>query len=80
MGQRLSAFCKPGDKSRVGAGGTRPSQSSGRNFDPDEKWSNLYREREKNHLYKWVGVRSGEFFFEEKLKGNKFKVLKFPRN
>ncbi|CEF71670.1 Inactive [Strongyloides ratti] len=29
-------------------------------FDPDEKWSNLYREREKNHLYKWVGVRSGE--------------------
>ncbi|VDL63077.1 unnamed protein product [Nippostrongylus brasiliensis] len=28
-------------------------------FDPDEKWSNLYREREKNHLYKWVGVRKG---------------------
>ncbi|PAV64257.1 hypothetical protein WR25_13295 [Diploscapter pachys] len=28
-------------------------------FDPDEKWSNLYREREKNHLYKWVGVRRG---------------------
>ncbi|CAJ0587620.1 unnamed protein product, partial [Mesorhabditis spiculigera] len=29
------------------------------NFDPDEKWSNLYREREKNHLYKWVGTRKG---------------------
>uniref|UniRef100_A0A915DIF2 Uncharacterized protein n=1 Tax=Ditylenchus dipsaci TaxID=166011 RepID=A0A915DIF2_9BILA len=28
-------------------------------FDPDEKWSNLYREREKNNLYKWVGVRTG---------------------
>lgn len=28
-------------------------------FDPDEKWSNLYREREKNHLYRWVGVRRG---------------------
>ncbi|CAB3409001.1 unnamed protein product [Caenorhabditis bovis] len=28
-------------------------------FDPDEKWSNLYREREKNHIYKWVGVRKG---------------------
>lgn len=27
--------------------------------DPDDKWSNLYREREKNHLYKWVGIRSG---------------------
>ena len=29
-------------------------------YDPDEKWSNLYREREKNHLYKWVGVQSGK--------------------
>ncbi|GMS95791.1 hypothetical protein PENTCL1PPCAC_17966, partial [Pristionchus entomophagus] len=28
-------------------------------YDLDEKWSNLYREREKNHLYKWVGVRKG---------------------
>ncbi len=28
--------------------------------DPDEKWSNIYREREKNHLYKWVGVREGK--------------------
>ncbi|KAI6170476.1 Inactive [Aphelenchoides bicaudatus] len=55
MGQ---LFCRV-EKSRVGAAGARQSQSSSRNFDPDEKWSNLYREREKNHLYKWVGVRSG---------------------
>lgn len=32
-------------------------------FDPDDKWSNLYREREKNSLYKWVGVRTGKFSF-----------------
>lgn len=32
-------------------------------FDPDDKWSNLYREREKNSLYKWVGVRTGTFYF-----------------
>ncbi len=29
-------------------------------YDPDEKWSNLYREREKNHIYKWVGVSAGK--------------------
>lgn len=28
--------------------------------DPDEKWSNLYRERQRNHLYKWVDVSKGE--------------------
>jgi hypothetical protein len=33
---------------------------TGLKHDPDEKWSNLYREREKNHLYKWVGMRTGE--------------------
>lgn len=27
--------------------------------DPDEKWSNLYRERQRNHLYKWVDVNKG---------------------
>lgn len=31
-------------------------------FDLDDKWSNLYREREKNSLYKWVGVRTGIVF------------------
>lgn len=30
--------------------------------DPDDQWSNLYRERKKNHLYKWVGIRSGKYF------------------
>lgn len=30
--------------------------------DPDDQWSNLYRERKKNHLYKWVGMRSGKYF------------------
>uniref|UniRef100_A0A183CEY7 ANK_REP_REGION domain-containing protein n=1 Tax=Globodera pallida TaxID=36090 RepID=A0A183CEY7_GLOPA len=28
-------------------------------LDPDERWSNLYREREKNSIYKWVGSMSG---------------------
>ncbi|KAF7640482.1 ANK_REP_REGION domain-containing protein [Meloidogyne graminicola] len=28
-------------------------------FDPDERWSNVYREREKNSIYKWVGIRTG---------------------
>uniref|UniRef100_A0AC34PUE8 Ion transport domain-containing protein n=1 Tax=Panagrolaimus sp. JU765 TaxID=591449 RepID=A0AC34PUE8_9BILA len=39
--------------------GHDPGSSHRPNFDPDERWSNLYREREKNHLYKWVGPRSG---------------------
>ncbi|PIC32703.1 hypothetical protein B9Z55_012933 [Caenorhabditis nigoni] len=48
----------------MGAGGSRnKTEPRGEGvklaFDPDEKWSNLYREREKNHLYKWVGVRKG---------------------
>ncbi|CAD5218239.1 unnamed protein product [Bursaphelenchus okinawaensis] len=54
MGQILS--CKFGKNSRVS---TSHGRGAGKNFDPDEKWSNLYREREKNHLYKWVGVRTG---------------------
>ncbi|CAI4229605.1 unnamed protein product [Auanema sp. JU1783] len=28
-------------------------------FDPDEKWSNLYREMEKNNIYRWVGLKNG---------------------
>ena len=32
----------------------------GANFDPDDRWSNLYREREKNNIYKWVGIRTGQ--------------------
>lgn len=45
----------------AGGGGASGSAAQGaKNYDPDEKWSNLYREREKNHLYKWVGVRTGE--------------------
>lgn len=39
---------------------TRSDKKANAGSDPDEKWSNLYREREKNHLYKWVGVGSGE--------------------
>jgi hypothetical protein len=27
--------------------------------DPDEKWSNLYRERNINHLYKWADAKCG---------------------
>ncbi|KAI3421300.1 hypothetical protein GPALN_014920 [Globodera pallida] len=27
--------------------------------DPDDRWSNQYREREKNSIYRWVGVREG---------------------
>ncbi|VDN57023.1 unnamed protein product [Dracunculus medinensis] len=38
---------------------TRSDKKANAGSDPDEKWSNLYREREKNHLYKWVGVGSG---------------------
>ncbi|KAI6224434.1 Inactive [Aphelenchoides fujianensis] len=58
MGQRLGSCCRR-DKVAAGRGSQTGTMSGGRNFDPDEKWSNLYREREKNHLYKWVGVRSG---------------------
>jgi hypothetical protein len=58
MGQVLK-ICKASGDNRKGGG----RQSSAANFDPDEKWSNLYREREKNHLYKWVGVRSGKFLW-----------------
>uniref|UniRef100_A0A914H3C0 Ion transport domain-containing protein n=1 Tax=Globodera rostochiensis TaxID=31243 RepID=A0A914H3C0_GLORO len=32
---------------------------SAKALDPDERWSNLYREREKNSIYKWVGSMSG---------------------
>ncbi|KAL3079064.1 hypothetical protein niasHS_014846 [Heterodera schachtii] len=32
---------------------------SAKAFDPDERWSNLYREREKNNIYKWVGTING---------------------
>lgn len=31
-------------------------------YDPDEKWSNLYREKGKNHMYKWVGVKEGKLY------------------
>ncbi|KAK0397772.1 hypothetical protein QR680_002261 [Steinernema hermaphroditum] len=46
-------------------------------FDPDEKWSNLYREREKNHLYKWVGVRQGGELIAAYEKEGEEGVLKF---
>lgn len=42
--------------------GHDPNSSHRPNFDPDERWSNLYREREKNHIYKWVGPRAGLLF------------------
>ena len=48
---------------RNGSGNNDGNNPNSPNFDPDEKWSNLYREREKNHLYKWVGPRSGNFCF-----------------
>ncbi|CAK5084199.1 unnamed protein product [Meloidogyne enterolobii] len=35
------------------------SVGTGATFDPDERWSNVYREREKNSIYKWVGIRTG---------------------
>lgn len=38
----------------------RKNELTAKKFDPDERWSNLYREREKNSIYKWVGTRSGE--------------------
>lgn len=41
-------------------GGAESANIANLKYDPDEKWSNLYREREKNHLYKWVGVHSGK--------------------
>lgn len=50
MGQLLPRFCVKGGRER----------RRGQTFDPDEKWSNLYREREKNNIYKWVGVRNGQ--------------------
>ena len=37
------------------------SVGTGATFDPDERWSNVYREREKNSIYKWVGIRTGNF-------------------
>lgn len=28
--------------------------------DPDDRWFNVYREKEKNILYRWVGDKAGE--------------------
>uniref|UniRef100_A0AC35U5Y8 ANK_REP_REGION domain-containing protein n=1 Tax=Rhabditophanes sp. KR3021 TaxID=114890 RepID=A0AC35U5Y8_9BILA len=58
-------------KARFGGGGRAG------HFDPDEKWSNLYREREKNHLYKWVGVRSGGELIQTFEKEGEEGVLRF---
>ncbi|KAI1726226.1 ankyrin repeats (3 copies) domain-containing protein [Ditylenchus destructor] len=51
----LTSRCRKGR----GANRSRDITRTISSFDPDEKWSNLYREREKNNLYKWVGVRTG---------------------
>ncbi|VDM45622.1 unnamed protein product [Toxocara canis] len=48
--------------------------------DPDEKWSNLYREREKNHLYKWVGVRTGGELISAFEKDGEDGVLRFAND
>uniref|UniRef100_A0A0N5AXY8 ANK_REP_REGION domain-containing protein n=1 Tax=Syphacia muris TaxID=451379 RepID=A0A0N5AXY8_9BILA len=45
--------------------------------DPDDKWSNLHREREKNHLYKIVGTRSGGELIEVYEKEGQEGVLRF---
>ncbi|VDO08239.1 unnamed protein product, partial [Brugia timori] len=45
--------------------------------DPDDQWSNLYRERKKNHLYKWVGMRSGGELLAAFEKEGEDGVLKF---
>ncbi|VDM94905.1 unnamed protein product [Thelazia callipaeda] len=45
--------------------------------DPDDQWSNLYREREKNNLYKWVGVRTGGDLLAAFEKEGEDGVLKF---
>ena len=69
MGQRVARCCLP-KKSRANAGHTDRVSSTNaagggagngaKVLNPDDKWSNLYREREKNHLYKWVGSRNGK--------------------
>jgi hypothetical protein len=43
-----------------GGGNGGDDAGGGGQFDPDERWSNVYREREKNSIYKWVGLRKGE--------------------
>ncbi|EJW86494.1 hypothetical protein WUBG_02595 [Wuchereria bancrofti] len=57
-------------------------QTGGENIDnlkedPDDQWSNLYRERKKNHLYKWVGMRSGGELLAAFEKEGEDGVLKF---
>ncbi|KAI6229478.1 Inactive [Aphelenchoides besseyi] len=76
MGQRLAGCCR-GDKIGASRGSQTGTLSGGRNFDPDEKWSNLYREREKNHLYKWVGVRTGGDLITNYEKEGEEGVLRF---
>lgn len=63
MGQFSTKFREMSGRNAAGAG--EVGNSNNPNYDPDEKWSNLYREREKNHLYKWVGTRAGKQTFDE---------------
>ncbi|VDK50895.1 unnamed protein product [Anisakis simplex] len=56
------------------------SENSNLKADPDEKWSNLYREREKNHLYKWVGVRTGGDLISAFEKDGEDGVLRFAND
>lgn len=39
---------------RLNLDNTSQTDSPKLKSDPDEKWSNLYREKQRNNLYKWV--------------------------
>lgn len=39
---------------RLNLDNSNQSDSPKLKTDPDEKWSNLYREKQRNNIYKWV--------------------------
>uniref|UniRef100_A0A914Y0A7 Uncharacterized protein n=1 Tax=Panagrolaimus superbus TaxID=310955 RepID=A0A914Y0A7_9BILA len=77
MGQFPAKFREMSGRNAAGAG--EVGASGNLSYDPDEKWSNLYREREKNHLYKWVGTRSGGELITIYEKEGEDGVLKFAQ-
>ncbi|VDP38454.1 unnamed protein product [Soboliphyme baturini] len=47
--------------------------------DPDERWANQYRERQRNNLYKWVDTSKGGSLIEIFINEGKDGVLRFAQ-